>query len=78
MNPASFTNQMPQQWDQTSPADNQHSVMSGRLPYNTTPQEPYAQTNRHAQNGTLVFALIVKCDFLGHEVNITLSFIEEK
>lgn len=67
MNPASFSNQMPLQWDQTSPVDNQHSTMSGRLPYNTTPQEPYTQTNRHAQNGTLLFTFIVE----GHEVNIT-------
>lgn len=63
MNPASLTNQMPQQWDQTSPADNQHSAMSGRLPYNTTPQEPYTQTNQHAQNGTVLHALIVMCDY---------------
>ena len=79
MNPASFTNQMSQQWDQASPADNQHSIMTGRLPYNTTTQEPYTQTNQHAQNGTLLFALRVMCDCLGHEVNITLlSFLETK
>ena len=66
MSPASFTNQMPQQWDQTSPADNQHSVMSGRLPYNTTPEEPYTQTNQHAQSGIHLFALIVMCNYLRH------------
>ena len=62
----------PQQRDQTSPVDNQHSAMSGRLPYNTTPQEQYTQSNQRAQSGTCLFALIVMCDYLGHELNIIL------
>ncbi|XP_078353915.1 uncharacterized protein LOC144638600 isoform X2 [Oculina patagonica] len=40
-NPASWSDQGPQQWDQTNSVNNQQ--MSGRLPYNTMPQEPYTQ-----------------------------------
>ena len=58
VNSASWTtNQAPQQWDQSGPADNQ----SGQFPHSTMPQGQYTQMDQQGQfqNGTVLYAMIV-------------------
>ena len=52
MNSASWTNQGPQQWDQTGPVDNQ----GGQFPHSTMPQGEYTQMDQQGQlqNGTVL------------------------
>ena len=47
---APWTNQGPQQWDQSGPADDR----SGQFPYSTIPQDQYTQMDQQGQfqNGT--------------------------
>ena len=52
VNPGSWTNQGPPQWDQANSVDNQQ--MSGQFPQGAMPQNPYNQQEQNAQfqNGT--------------------------
>ena len=52
VNLASWTNQGPQQWDQSGPADNQ----SGQFPHSTMPQDQYSQMDQQGQfqNGMFI------------------------
>ena len=51
---ASWTNQGPQQWDQTGSVDNQ----GGQYPQSTIPQDQYTQIDQNAQlqNGTVFYS----------------------
>ncbi len=57
VNSALWTNQAPQQWDQTNFVGVKPLGMSGLLPYSTLPQEPYSQQEQYEgfQNGGLWF-----------------------
>ena len=54
VNSASWTNQQPQQWDQSGYVDNQ----SGQFPHSGMPQDPYIPVDQNAQlqNGTVFYA----------------------
>ena len=61
VNSASWTtNQGPQQWDQSGPADNQ----SGQFPHSTMPQDQYTQMDQQGQlqHGILLYSMIVLYD----------------
>ena len=61
MNPASWTNQGPQQWDQSGSVDNQ----SGQFPHSTMPPDQYSQVDQQGQfqNGTVLNAIIALYDY---------------
>ena len=63
----SWTNQGPQQWDQTGSVDNQ----GGQFPHSTMPQDQYTQLDQNAQlqNGTVFYS---KLNLLH---NVVLTFI---
>jgi len=54
VNSASWTNQGPQQWDQSGPVDNQ----SGQFPHSTMPPDQYHQMDQQGQfqHGTVLYA----------------------
>ena len=58
MNSASWTNQGPQQWDQTGSVDNQ----GGQFPDSTMPQDQYSQMDQQGQlqNGTVLYATLTQ------------------
>ena len=52
----SWTNQGPQQWDQSGSVDNQ----SGQFPHSTIPQDQYTQMDQQGQlQGAVLSALIL-------------------
>ena len=57
MNSASWTNQGPQQWDQSGSVDNQ----SGQFPHSAMPQDQYSQMDQQGQlqHGTVLYAMVV-------------------
>ena len=54
VNSASWTNQGPQQWDQSGSVDNQ----SGQFPHSTMPPDQYPQMDQQGQfqHGTVLYA----------------------
>lgn len=55
VNSASWSNQGPQQWDQSSSVDSQ----SGHFPHSTVPQDQYTQMNQQGQfqNGKVLYVI---------------------
>ena len=73
MNSASWTNQGPQQWDQTSSVVNQ----GGQFPHSAMPQEQYTQIDQNVQlqNGTVFYSK--KLNLL-HNVVLYIYFLNFK
>lgn len=69
VNSASWTNQGPQQWDQTGFVDNQ----SGQFPHGIMPQDPYSQADQQGQlqHGTVLYAIVISFDYSYYIEDIT-------